>query len=187
MVHPLGALAWPNPTKEVHGLQPPPSPLRQGCVSHSASSRGLQPQLMTCKPVSSVSLPSELQAARTYCLLDASWGPSPTWTHQVHSMVKCMVFRSKTTPLRGTRHCPSARAPAQGHLPAPSSQPPVITKFCHVYLPNRARAWLLFCSSSGTASSVSYSCTRSPHAGQSGLSGKQLLSCPIAFSGSLPP
>ena len=166
----------------------PLPPLSDKAVSLTLHSPcGLQPQLMTCKPVSSVSLPPEHQAARTYCLLDAFSGPSPTWTHQVHSMVKCVVFRSKTTPLPGTRHHPSAHAPAQGHLPAPSSQPPVVTKFCHVHLPNRARACLLFCSSSGTASSVSCSCTRSPHAGQSGLSGKQLLSCSIAFSGSLLP
>lgn len=68
-----GALAHPHPVKVVHGLQPSPVPQARPCLTLHKSP-GLQPQLMTLKPASSLSLPSELQAARMCCLLDAAWG-----------------------------------------------------------------------------------------------------------------
>lgn len=64
-----------SPPAMSRGLQPPPGLLRQGSVS-LCTTPGVQTQLMTFRPVSSLSLPSELQASRTYCLLDPLQGPT---------------------------------------------------------------------------------------------------------------
>ena len=78
---------------------------------------------------------------------------------------------------------PSTRAPAQGHLPLPATRHHQVLPHP---LPRQSWCCLLFCSPGSTRSSISCSCGHS-HTGQSELSGKQLPSCLIAFSGSLLP
>lgn len=75
---------------------------------------------MTLRPVSSLSLPSELQASRTYCLLDALQGPT---TCSDSPRPQC----GRACDLSGTTHChllPSLR-PLPPPSPLPPSPPPM--------------------------------------------------------------
>lgn len=128
---------------------------------------------MTHKPVSSsVSFLSELLAARTYCLLDASWVHHP-------------FGLTNTTPLPGIPP-PSIHPPMPQPKATCRSQLPATRHHQVLPCPPPRQSWccLFFCSSGSTRSSVSCSCGHS-HTGQSELSGKQLPSCLIASSGSL--